>query len=141
MLVLYINGTPATMDGSYFSDPLADAVFRSLFSWSRARADDELPSSGERFGWWGDLLSDQGQDAIGSRLWTLIRSVDTAETRLRAREACEEALQWMIDDGMCSAVDVQVEHYGMGQIAIGVTLTRDDGSQTQLNFAGLWNGI
>lgn len=138
---LMINGIKATMDGAAFDSPLADAVYRSLFSWARARDDDELINPNEKYGWWGDLLANEKTDKYGSRLWLLLRTVDTSQTRLQAQDLCEDALQWLIDDGICSAVRVEVEHYGMGVIVISVTCTRADGSEEELNFAGLWDGI
>lgn len=135
-MVLYVNGHPVTMDGAWFEDPITDSVWRSLFSWSRAREDDELLNAGEKFGWWGNLLSDHTGDDYGSRLWTLMRTVDTEETRLRARDVCEEALRWMIDDGLASGVSVEVEHLGTGAIAIGITITLQDGTSKTVSIEG-----
>lgn len=138
---LYINGVKCTMDGAAFDNELADAVFRSLFTWARARADDKLINPGERWGWWGDLLADDKTDRYGSRLWKLLRTADTAQTRLQAQDICEDALQWMVTDGLCADFTVEVEHYGMGAIAIQVTLKKQNGQEEMINFAGLWDGI
>lgn len=135
-MVLYVNGHPVTMDGVWFDDPITDGVWRSLFSWSRAREDDELLNAGEKYGWWGNLLADDTGDDYGSRLWTLMRTVDTEETRLRARDVCEEALRWMIDDGLASEISADVEHMGAGAVAIGITITLKDETSKTISIEG-----
>lgn len=82
-------------------DSLARAVIISLFSWSRARDTD---SDKNLFGWWGDSLNDFN---LGSELWTLRRSKLIDDTLDEAKEYAESALKWLIDDNVCTSIDVQ----------------------------------
>ena len=76
------------------------AVFISLFTDKRAVDSDLLPAnSTDRRGWWAD-------STIGSRLWLLEREVVKNEISARARQYCQEALQWMISDGIASKIEV-----------------------------------
>lgn len=76
---------------------LETAVAISLFT--DRRADD-------RRGWWGDSYPDAENDLIGSRLWTLERAGQTVETLRRAQVYAQEALQWMLTDGVAKRVSV-----------------------------------
>ena len=88
-----INEQPltVTVDGKLValgldsSEPLVRAVIISLFTWRRARPDDDLPGD-LRMGWWGDSVPEIPNDRIGSRLWLLSRAKLTVETVARARE-------------------------------------------------------
>jgi phage gp46-like protein len=124
-------------------DSLYTAVVISLFTDRRARADDPLPAGAgtDRRGWWGDLLSDDELDEIGSRLWLLGREKTVPEVLARAREYCAEALQWMIDDGLVDAVQIEVERQGLDRLAIGIGIKRPDGSAIDWTFDYLWEAL
>ena len=92
-------------------DGLETAVILSLFTDRRAREDDPLPDgSADRRGWWGDAYppaeARAGQEHIGSRLWLLEREKDTQDVVNRARDYAEEALQWLVDDGIAEHIEV-----------------------------------
>lgn len=123
--------------GSLVSDDgLRTAILISLFSDARAPEGAELPEDGaDRRGWWGDDFAADGsaagnQNAIGSGLWLLHRAKITPATLQRAREAAFEALNWLVRDGIASAVDVMVEAQG-SRLAIAVTLDRPQGPGRQ----------
>lgn len=100
-------------------DGLRTAVIISLFSDRRAEADDEIPDgSDDRRGWWSDVL--------GSRLWLLARAKEMPNTLARARAYAIEALQWLIDDGVATAVEVTAEWAQRGVLALGVVITLAD---------------
>lgn len=46
---------------------------------------------------------------FGSRLHLLSREKNTARTAAIARDYCREALQWLLDSGRASAIEVTVE--------------------------------
>lgn len=100
-------------------DGLRTAVIISLFTDRRAEADDEIPDgSDDRRGWWAG--------AIGSRLWLLARAKETPDTLARARAYAIEALQWLIDDGVATAVEVTAEWARRGVLALRVVITLAD---------------
>ena len=82
---------------------LGTAVMLSLFSDRTALADDEIPDGGPIRGWWADTFR---QYPLGSRLWLLHREKKTERTRRRAEEYAREAMQWFLDAGVASRVDV-----------------------------------
>ncbi len=86
---------------------LASALMLSLFTDARA-TDDELARFGgdDARGWWGDSLSDVDGDEYGSKLWLLQREKQTGETLARAKTYAEQALAWLISDGIADAVNV-----------------------------------
>lgn len=122
-------------------DGLRTAILISLFSDARAPEEAALPEDGaDRRGWWGDDFAADGsaaggqngggQNAIGSTLWLLRRAKITPATLQRAREAAFAALNWLVRDGIASAVDVEVEAQGQ-RLAIAVTLDRPQGPGRQ----------
>ncbi|MEP3246258.1 MAG: phage GP46 family protein [Sneathiella sp.] len=118
---------------------LASAVIISLFTWRRANPDDELPNetSGLK-GWWGDSYPPVPGDRIGSRLWLFKRKKITQATLAEIREVCLEALQWMIDDGVASAVDIQIERDRLDGLAGTITISSPNGAGEILQFAEIW---
>ena len=86
---------------------LQTAVLVSLFT-DRILPADQIPPDGstDRGGWWGDTYNDM---PIGSRLWTLARSGISNRTQLlaAAKDMIDEALAWLITDGVAAAVNVQ----------------------------------
>ena len=92
------------MDGG-----LQTAVLVSLFTWRVAEPGYRAPagSAADRHGWWADTFEGT---PLGSRLWQLRRAVKSDANALlaRARDLALEALEWMLDDGVASAVRVNV---------------------------------
>lgn len=133
--LLLVGGDLATDDG------LRTAVIVSLFTDARAAADDPLPEPGaDRRGWWGDAVPRTAGDVIGSRLWLLAREKITGSVLARAREYAEEALAWLVEDRVASAVDVQVEARRPQTLAIGVTIKRPNGpDRSRYDF--VWESI
>ena len=135
-LTLIIDGVVRYAPGVY--EDLPRAVLISLFSWRRANPDDDLPAN-QRMGWWGDTYPELSNDRIGSRLWLLYRAKLTRQTVMRAKEYAEEALQWLVDDGVADGFTVESERQGLDRLALGVVLVR--GAKTLLNirFVNVWD--
>ncbi len=109
----------------------------SLFTWRRAEPDDKLDDD-QRMGWWGDSFPAVVSDRIGSRLWLLRRKTIVPEV-LRAAEAyAREAMQWMIDDELVSAVDVQVTSPDRTRVNVMVQLSDDGGPLPPFDFNDIW---
>ncbi|MGJ8619622.1 MAG: phage GP46 family protein [Methylophilaceae bacterium] len=121
-------------------DALIRSVLISLFTWRRANEDDI--AEGQKMGWWGDVVEPPAiNDQIGSKLWLLRREKITQSTINRAREYAKESLQWLIDDGVASRVDVETERFQIDGIAIGCTIYRVDGGNIALRFDDAWRVI
>lgn len=119
-------------------DGLRTAIIISLFTDARV-SEEELPA-GEvsRRGWWGDLFPDVERDKIGSRLWLLSREKQTNETLARAKQYALESLQWLIEDEIASAVNVQTSYTERGVIEIKVSVTKPEG-QVMFDYSFLWD--
>ena len=122
---------------------LRRAVTISLFTWRRAGPDDPVDDS-DRKGWWGDCVPSVVGDQIGSRLWLLARRTLVADTFKDAQAYAEEALAWLLDDQIVTAVTVTAERQGNDRLNLRVTLTEQNGETLELNFADTWeliNGV
>jgi phage gp46-like protein len=119
---------------------LTTAVYISLFTDARADEDDAVVNDGELRGWWADLT--MVGDKIGSRLWLLDRAKTTPSTVAAAVEYAEEALQWMVDDGVVARIECAAERQKKDNntymLALRVTLYHADGKNTVLEFNDLW---
>ena len=135
---LIVNLEAATLS-TYIGNPLVRAVLISLFSWRRANADDDV-QDGDRQGWWADTYNTDG-DLTGSRIWELLRQKVTAQALRQAEEFGREALQWLIDDGVASTVDVAVEAGESGRVDMLVTVTKPDRSATTIRFQDVWEKL
>lgn len=91
------------------SGDLRTAVIVSLLTDARADAADPVPDATDLRGWWGDSFPDVPGDKLGSKLWLCQNMPATQETLDLAQTYCEEALQWMIDDGIVESVAVTLE--------------------------------
>ena len=126
-------------EGGDESRQLIELVVTSLLTDRRADDEDELPVEGERRGWWADTYGDD--DGFGSKLWLLNRATINQVTLTRAKGHAEEALAWMIEDGVASQVRVTAERHGDDGFALQVELARDDNKGGILRLADLWEGL
>lgn len=107
---------------------LARAAYISLFSWRRAESSDPVDDD-ERYGWWGDSFPSVANDRIGSRLWLLRRSKLTDRTIGDAQLYAREALQWLLDDGHISDLEILAERAGNDRLNLGVVMTLPGGGR------------
>lgn len=138
------HGCDLALDGNdlQLDDGLTTAILISLFSDRRARADDVLPdATSERRGWWADAWPQVEGDRIGSRLWLLGREKELAEPLRRARTYAEEALAWLIDDGIASRVEVVPSVPRRGVLGLAIAVQRADGSRENHQFDILWENL
>lgn len=100
---MFMNGAVISAD---LQDSLTRAVIISLFSWRRADDGDDIESDVSKQGWWGDSFS---TDRIGSKIWEILRQKLNDETIAKAQEYSRAALQWMIEDGLVTEINVEAE--------------------------------
>lgn len=134
---LFLNGAVVTSD---MADNLSRSVVISLFTWQRASQSDEVDND-QRMGWWGDTFAENKGDKIGSKLWLLLRQKVTDETLLRAQEMADDALQWLVEDGICTDVSVSVERDSNdpNRINLSVILEQEHG-KTSYEIKDILNG-
>lgn len=126
---LVISGRDLATD-----DGLESAVVISLFTDRRAESDDSLPAGETDLrGWWGDDFMGKGR-RIGSKLWLLSREKRLPAVLARAKEYAEEALAWLVEDGLAKSVDVQAEAVRGDTLALLVTIILPDGTARQYRY-------
>jgi len=141
-----MGGDFSVKNGDLESDSsLETAVIISLFTDKRASDDDPLldERNQDRRGWWGDLISPDVQgDEIGSKLWLLDREKTVPGIFEKVKKYINDALQWLIEDGVASNVEVIVERQGTpgnDNLAFQVTIYKTDGREIALNYTTQWS--
>lgn len=138
----------AVANGDLLTDGGLDtAVAISLWTDRLANEDDVLPAGdGNRRGWWGDAylppLANGQADYIGSRLWLLARSLQILQTAQRAQAYCQEALQWLVDDGVVAQVTTPLPTFprlGAMRIVNHIAQTTSGGKTTGRQYTSLWD--
>lgn len=121
--------------------PLVTAVLISLFT-DRVASPDFVNTDGtaDRRGWWGDAFNPR---PIGSRLWQFERAkkVGPFAMLLEVRDAIRDALNWVVEDGIASGVDVSNRWTTPSVMAVQVTIRKPAAPSTSLAFQWVWKGV
>lgn len=130
-------------DGDLVADDgLRTAVVLSLLTDRRANPGDVLPDgSGDRRGWWADMLARAGGDRFGSRLWLLSREKNLAEVRRRAETYAAESLEWLREDGIANTIEVEAETVATDRLGMKIRIIRSDGQAIEETFNNLWESL
>jgi phage gp46-like protein len=112
---------------------LESAVLISLFTDRQADPGDVLPPdlSSDPRGWWADTYNG---DFIGSKLWQVMGRVRNPDTLNFAQDAASKSLDWMIADGVASAVDVIASFYGSGGLRLDIQISQPSGVINHFTF-------
>jgi phage gp46-like protein len=122
---------------------LESACLVSLFT-DKLATPDFTPTDGttDRRGWWADPLNDQ---PLGSNLWQLERAKKTRDTLGTARRYAQDALAWLVTDGVAQRVDVDTmwlgDQRGSTFLGIQIQITKPDQSMTRFVFGWAWQGL
>lgn len=121
-------------------DGLETAVILSLFTDRRALADDAIPDgTNDRRGWWADEFNEAENDKVGSRLWLLSREKQLQQVLVRAKQYADEALKWLVDDGVAERVDVVASIPRPAILGLQVAVTRPKQPVKQYRFETFWS--
>ncbi len=102
--MVIINGLPQLTDG------LDNAVYLSLF----------MPD------YWGNDIADDDQKYDSEIPVIMAEQTLTNQTRLDIIEAAKNALNWMLDNGIASNIDVIAEIPEIGRLYLAVTITEPE---------------
>lgn len=120
---------------------LESAVIISLFTWARAKP-EEVPEGTPRYGWFGDKIDSENTDSTGSKLYLLKREKITEDTVSRAKEYIQDALAWLIDDGIASEISVELErNKNDGNRVDGIIVIRRGDVSNTMRFDDLWSAL
>jgi phage gp46-like protein len=129
-------------DGDFENENgLTTAVLISLFTDRRATSDDDLDDPEDLRGWWGDQVSEFEDDQIGSKLWLLKRASTTEKNVQKYKKFTEEALAWMVDDGVAKNIEViatRLAYPDDDTICLDIKIFRYDGNVITYKFDDLW---
>lgn len=133
---LLLSGQDLAVDNG-----LESSILVSLFCDRRARPDQIRPEDdrSDLRGHWLDFGATVAGDKIGSHLWLLQREKETPQLLARAKQYCEKALSWMIEDRVASAVSVQTSYTARGVMRIDIQIARPDSSKTQYRYDYEWS--
>ena len=130
---------PPTTDAIASTEGLRLAVMMSLFTDKRADEDAEIPAGdGDKRGWWADQFALPEGDKIGSHLWLLDRSTNADNADARAETMAQDALAWLIEDKVASAVKVTAEIRGAGNF-LEVEIDRPNEDRASFRFQHHWD--
>lgn len=103
-------------------DTLQTAVILSLFTDARAGRDDVLPlGQTDLRGWVGDEYTGAAAtDVWGSRLWLIYVGKASGNVLDLARLYVQQALAWLVREGIASRVDVSAQWVGERQDRLAV---------------------
>jgi phage gp46-like protein len=119
-------------------DGLETAVLRSLFEDARIETEELPPGEKSLGGFWGDAVENDDNIPSGSKLWLLNRGKLTDETLEQAREYSEQALQWLVDDGVAESVTVTTERINLNTLGIGIEIQRPGEDRKSSRFDFVW---
>lgn len=136
-----------TIGGSFFAlslanndiqtdDGLETAIALSLFTHKRVTAEEKPEGVAGRGGFWGDQFL---AAPMGSKLWLLDRSKETPEILNLAEQYADEAIAWVVDDGLASRASVSAT-FDKGAIVLSVSIERGEDSQI-FKFSENWKGL
>jgi phage gp46-like protein len=113
---------------------LQTAVLISLFTDQTADPQDVLPpgQAADPRGWWADTY--EGEQ-IGSRLWQVFWRIANQDTLNWINDTATKSLQWMIDDGVATAVTVSGQFLGKGKVGLSGVITEPSGKKTPFSYA------
>ncbi|WP_019209688.1 phage GP46 family protein [Yersinia massiliensis] len=115
-------------------DDLETAILISLFTDRLARADDAIESD-DRRGWWGDTGSEY---PIGSRLWLLRREKLTTKVALKAEDYANEAVAWLLDDGVVTAISANAQIVFPNRLNLIISYQQPAQSEASVKFSWVW---
>ena len=109
------------------------AILVSLLSDARASSSSVgLPS--RRRGWVGNIETADTGRQFGSRLWTFHQARLTESTLNGLSVAAQEALSWMIEDGIARSVSAVAEKTDISEATIEIVIVTPVGSEERYAF-------
>lgn len=136
-------GDWVVVDGDFEVDVgLTTALRVSLFTDKRAREEDRIPDrSGDPRGFWGNEYTPDPNDEYGSWLWLLDGKPLTAETLQQMEDYAEDAVAWMVTDGIARKVEATAQKFlevDRTAALLEIRIYRNDDAPLRFRFKRFW---
>jgi phage gp46-like protein len=123
------NGDLDTVEG------LEEAVKVSLFTDSRLE-DSTVKDPFRRGGWVGDILNKEKRQ-LGGKTYLAERARVEQNTLNNAKEWARKSLDWLVRDGVCRNVIVNVSFYKQRDLTYNISIVGRDGAK--YDYVYLWD--
>lgn len=119
-------------------ESLKSAVLISLFTDARCEK-TELPS-GEisQRGYFGDAIFGE---KTGSKLWLLNRAKYNNDTLIKAKEYAQNALAWLVVDGLAKEVQVDAFFNEQKEMILNVSIFKNNNDLESITINNLWSDL
>lgn len=111
------------------------SIIVSLFTDARASS-DKVATAHNRRGWVGDILTVNIGRSLGSTLWVYEQSRITTNILNQIRVAAQEALDWLVEDGIAKTVIVSVQQVTGRGIVIFIEIETPQGKNQR--YSAIW---
>lgn len=124
-------------DGNFvIEDGFDTSIFVSLLSDARA-PEDKVVLPENRRGWQGNLVSPVEGRELGGLLWLTEQRRLTQDTLNETIDYARKSLNWFVEDGIATSVDVVGVIVPRSGITLIITITALNG-QTETHYINLW---
>lgn len=117
-------------------DSLKTAVLISLFTDARCEKNELPPGETSLRGFWGDCLFNEN---TGSKLWLLNRTKESNQTLIKVKEYAQDALKWLITDGLAKDVGVNAFYDNKKNLVLNISIYKNDDSIEPITIDNLWS--
>jgi len=133
-----------TKTGDFLQDNfLQTSMMISLFSNAPANTDELNRFNANQFnkthnrGWFGSTYANV---EYGSKLWLLERERRNQETLNLAQQYCEQSLQWIINEGISSKIDVECS-WNADVLVINIEVHREFDENVVKRYSYVWDNM
>jgi phage gp46-like protein len=118
---------------------LSSSILMSLFTDRRVTYEEMDDGQKSRRGWWHDRPNRK----LGSKLWLLKRKSITPRLLPMIKQSCEEALAWLVEDGIAAKITVDVQRHPQNPDCVQafVTVIKSDGTTHTQNIDNIWSNL
>lgn len=129
-LDLVLNNSEIQTDES-----LRMPVLVSLFTDARCEKNEIPKGQTSQKGFWGDAILGE---KTGSKLWLLDKSKLNNETLIKYKEYAQDALKWMITDGIAKEIKITSEYNLKNELILLIQIKKPSGEIESITINDLW---
>ena len=119
-------------------ESLKSAILISLFTDARCEITELPTGESERSGFWGDAVFG---DKIGSKLWLLKRAKYSNDTLIQAKQYAQDALKWLITDGLVKDIQVEVSYDQKKGMDLKITIINKNNETNLIHLGNIMGNV